>query len=201
MAQALRRPAEVKGLFSLPNLLTASRPGLGLLGALALSSEDPELALWLYYAGLITDVADGMLARASNSSSDFGREFDRWADVAFNVTTGTALGIYAAAHRSLARLGALAAMVAVTTLSRSGKRRVRVTPHSAIAKYLSGVTRVVIFSLLVSEVPPPRRRLAILAGTSLLLVGGIYEWRVTRGEVRAGLRTEFPLPFSAGPTA
>src|SRR5215469_11321619 len=85
-----------------PNALTAARPLIGAASGLEVLTDNAAAGAWLYLMGYGSDVADGFLSRALRAESDFGAEFDRWADVAFHAAVGLGLAVAAIRHRSWA---------------------------------------------------------------------------------------------------
>jgi CDP-diacylglycerol--serine O-phosphatidyltransferase len=93
----LRRSQRVrKGVFVLPSLFTATNIGAGYFAisqCIIGVNGDPRRFDWAAIAigfAAVFDFFDGMIARMTGTSSDFGREFDSLADV---ITFGVAPGI------------------------------------------------------------------------------------------------------------
>ncbi|HAC33645.1 MAG TPA: CDP-diacylglycerol--glycerol-3-phosphate 3-phosphatidyltransferase [Gammaproteobacteria bacterium] len=86
---------------NLPNLLTLLRiallPVMAMLFFLPFEWGRPA-AGWVFLAGALTDIFDGLLARRLNQSSDFGRFLDPVAD---KLQVGIALILLTYAHSSL----------------------------------------------------------------------------------------------------
>lgn len=87
-----------RGAFLLPTLMTTGNLILGCLVVACLFDRGTDLALTcailILLAGLL-DVFDGVVARATNTSSHFGMEFDSMADVvSFGVAPAWLLYIY-----------------------------------------------------------------------------------------------------------
>jgi len=81
-------------MWTLPNMLTASRIGLVPLLFFALSQDAPQAFIWaLLVAALaeITDLLDGFIARRFNQASEFGAQFDPLADSLYRLGAFTAL--------------------------------------------------------------------------------------------------------------
>jgi len=78
-------------VFTLPNLLTASRLILAPIVAWRLLEHDVEGAFWLFVIAAITDLLDGNLARWLNQRSVLGAWLDPIADKVLLLTTLTML--------------------------------------------------------------------------------------------------------------
>jgi CDP-diacylglycerol--serine O-phosphatidyltransferase len=68
-------------LYILPNLFTASSIFVGVISIVEASKEHFILASWLILLALIFDGLDGRIARMTNTTSQFGVEFDSLADI------------------------------------------------------------------------------------------------------------------------
>jgi len=68
-------------LYVLPNLFTASSIFVGVISIVEASKEHFVLASWLILLALIFDGLDGRIARMTNTTSQFGVEFDSLADI------------------------------------------------------------------------------------------------------------------------
>ncbi|MDX9757885.1 MAG: CDP-diacylglycerol--serine O-phosphatidyltransferase [Bacteroidota bacterium] len=64
-----------------PNLFTVLNIYFGLLSIMAASQEQFEPALWYIVLSAVCDSLDGLMARLTNSASEFGVELDSLADV------------------------------------------------------------------------------------------------------------------------
>ncbi len=80
-------------VFTLPNLLTASRLLLAPVVAWRLLSHDVEGAFWLFVIAAITDLLDGNLARWLNQRSVLGAWLDPIADKVMLLTTLSMLAL------------------------------------------------------------------------------------------------------------
>ena len=110
--QSTRRENIRKGIYILPNLVTAGSLFAGFYSMVAtLNGDYATAALWIFISA-ICDGLDGKVARLTNTTSQFGVEFDSLADlVAFGVTPG--LMMYSWALRPFGRIGWLAAFLFV----------------------------------------------------------------------------------------
>lgn len=96
----------INPLFILPNLFTASSAFLGILSIIHASKGLIESACWLVIISMILDGLDGRVARATNTTSKFGVEFDSLCDlVAFGCAP--AMLLYFTIGNEYGRLGVL----------------------------------------------------------------------------------------------
>jgi len=68
-------------IYILPNLFTASSIFVGVISIVEASKEHFVLASWLILLALVFDGLDGRVARMTNTTSQFGVEFDSLADI------------------------------------------------------------------------------------------------------------------------
>ena len=68
-------------IYILPNLFTASSIFVGVISIVEASKGNFVLASWLIFLALIFDGLDGRIARMTNTTSQFGVEFDSLADI------------------------------------------------------------------------------------------------------------------------
>lgn len=115
-APANRRPGR-RGIYILPNLFTTAGLFFGFFAIIQASKGRFELAALAVFIAMVMDTLDGHIARMTNTTSDFGVEYDSLADViAFGLTP--ALVMYEWVLGSMGKLGWLAAFlyVAATAL-------------------------------------------------------------------------------------
>ncbi len=115
--QLRRRGVHRKGIYILPNLLTTAGLFSGFFAIVQATKGQYEIAAIAIFVAMIMDGLDGRVARLTETSSDFGVEYDSLTDmVAFGLTP--ALVIYEWSLSSLGKLGWLAAFlyVAATAL-------------------------------------------------------------------------------------
>lgn len=106
--ESTKKPA--KSIYVLPNLLTSAGLFAGFYAIMQARLGHYEAACLAIYVAMIMDILDGRLARLTNTTSDFGSEYDSLADmVSFGVAP--ALILYDFALSELGRLGSLAAFV------------------------------------------------------------------------------------------
>ncbi|GIT98477.1 CDP-diacylglycerol--serine O-phosphatidyltransferase [Sulfurovum sp. TSL1] len=70
-----------KLVYILPNLFTASSIFVGVISMVEASKGNVVLASWLILLALVFDGLDGRIARMTNTTSQFGVEFDSLADI------------------------------------------------------------------------------------------------------------------------
>ncbi len=101
-----------KGVYLLPNLITAGGIFAGFYVIIASTSGEYQRAAWFIMLAAIFDGLDGKVARLTGTASKFGVELDSLADViSFGVAPGVLL--YEWALRPFGKLGWLAAFLYV----------------------------------------------------------------------------------------
>ncbi len=101
-----------KGVYLLPNLITAAGIFAGFYVIIAATDGNYERAAWFILLAAIFDGLDGKVARLTGTSSKFGVELDSLADViSFGVAPGVLLYLWAL--RPFGKLGWLAAFLYV----------------------------------------------------------------------------------------
>lgn len=113
---ASRRPGR-RGIYILPNLFTTAGLFFGFFAIIQATKGRFELAAMAVFIAMVMDALDGRIARMTNTTSDFGLEYDSLADViAFGLTP--ALVVYEWILGGMGKLGWLAAFlyVAATAL-------------------------------------------------------------------------------------
>lgn len=101
-----------KGVYLLPNLITAGGIFAGFYVIIATTDGNYKTAAWFILVAAIFDGLDGKVARLTGTSSKFGVELDSLADViSFGVAPGVLLYVWAL--RPFGKLGWLAAFLYV----------------------------------------------------------------------------------------
>jgi CDP-diacylglycerol--serine O-phosphatidyltransferase len=101
-----------KGVYLLPNLITAAGIFAGFYVIIATTDGNFKTAAWFILVAAIFDGLDGKVARLTGTSSKFGVELDSLADViSFGVAPGVLLYVWAL--RPFGKLGWLAAFLYV----------------------------------------------------------------------------------------
>ena len=99
-----------RGVYLLPNLLTAAALFSGFFAIVTAMQERFELATVGVYIAMLLDSLDGRVARLTNTQTAFGREFDSLSDmVAFGIAP--ALLVYSWGLYPLGKLGWLCAFI------------------------------------------------------------------------------------------
>ncbi|MDH3637653.1 MAG: CDP-diacylglycerol--serine O-phosphatidyltransferase [Gammaproteobacteria bacterium] len=176
-----RRAGRRKGIYILPNLLTTACLFSGFFAIVQATKGQYEIAAIAIFVAMVMDGLDGRVARLTETSSDFGVEYDSLADmVAFGLTP--ALVVYEWSLHSLGKLGWLAAFlyVAATALRLArfntqkvaDKRYFQGLPSPAAAAVLAA------FVWLMESYQLGNKQLAILAlivtvATALAMVSNI----------------------------
>lgn len=107
-SSSVHKPA--KHIYVLPNLITSAGLFAGFYAIMQARIGNFEAACLAIYVAMIMDILDGRLARLTNTTSDFGSEYDSLADmVSFGVAP--ALVLYDFALTELGRFGSLVAFV------------------------------------------------------------------------------------------
>jgi CDP-diacylglycerol--serine O-phosphatidyltransferase len=93
-----------RAIYLLPNLFTTSALFAGFYGIIAAMDGNFSKAAIAIFIAMVLDTLDGRVARLTNTSSDFGAEFDSLSDViSFGVAPG--LIVYEWSLQSLGGLG------------------------------------------------------------------------------------------------
>jgi CDP-diacylglycerol--serine O-phosphatidyltransferase len=101
-----------RGIYILPNLMTTGGLFAGFFAIVQSTKGNFEAAAIAIFVAMLMDGLDGRIARMTNTSSDFGMEYDSLVDViAFGLTP--ALVIYEWALIDMGKLGWLGAFVYV----------------------------------------------------------------------------------------
>lgn len=169
----------------IPSMFTAMNLFCGFLAILRAADSLYEQAAMLIVLGGVFDALDGMMARLTNSSSEFGVELDSLADVV-SFCVAPSVVLYFAFFRQWSTLGMiLAAMPAICGALRLARFNVQLVgfsknyfrglPTPAAAYALMGY--LVFNHLPQDSVVPPQAKATLLtvitAGISLLMVSTI----------------------------
>lgn len=126
-----------RGLFVLPTLFTVGNLFCGYLSLWCSIKGTFELAAYLIIAAAVLDMLDGRIARLTNSTSEFGEEYDSLADL---VSFGVAPGVlaYSWGLSDFGRLGWMASFLFVVCGSMR-LARFNIQTHAADKKYFIGL--------------------------------------------------------------
>src|SRR5210317_1839192 len=107
-----------KGIYILPNLLTTGALFAGFSAIVQATKGNYELAAILIFVAMVLDGLDGRVARMTNTTSEFGIQYDSLSDmVSFGLAP--ALVLYEWSLHSMGKIGWLVAFVyAVATALR-----------------------------------------------------------------------------------
>ncbi len=107
-----RRENLRRGVYLLPNLITTGSLFAGFYGIVASMNGKYDVAAWFILISAVFDVLDGKVARLTNTTSQFGVEYDSLADlVSFGVAP--AILMYTWALQPFGKWGWLAAFLYV----------------------------------------------------------------------------------------
>lgn len=101
-----------RSIYFLPNLITTAALYFGFFAIVQATKGNFELSASAVFAAMVLDALDGRVARLTNTTSDFGAEYDSLSDViAFGLAP--ALVVYEWALYSMNKLGWLVAFIYV----------------------------------------------------------------------------------------
>jgi CDP-diacylglycerol--serine O-phosphatidyltransferase len=105
-----RKDRSRRGIYVLPNIFTSLNIFCGYYAVIAAIDDKFVAASVAIIIGVMFDILDGKIARATNTTSKFGTEYDSLADlISFGLAPG--LMIYLWALKPLGRIGWLAAFL------------------------------------------------------------------------------------------
>ena len=137
LRQGLARMRLSRGLFVLPTLFTVGNLFCGYLSIWCSIRGTFETAAYLIIAAAVLDMLDGRIARMTNSTSEFGAEYDSLADlVSFGVAP--AVLAYSWGLSDFFRLGWLASFLFVVCGSMR-LARFNIQTHVADKRYFVGL--------------------------------------------------------------
>ncbi len=173
--------------------LTRSRFPLGIIAALLFCFDKFTMGLDIYALALFTDVADGYIARHYNCTSDWGREWDRRADMFMNtaVLIGYVAGAYFVWGSLWWALGPFLAAggLMAATIPFFGR-------HSAASKLRSGAIRLLLLGFIAARLKWNFYDFSIaLCLISFGIPAIVHEISLTIDEVRTGKRRWFKSPL------
>jgi CDP-diacylglycerol--serine O-phosphatidyltransferase len=106
----IKKERSRRGIYILPNIITSLNLFCGFYAVIASINGKFIAASIAIIIGVLFDIMDGKIARATNTTSKFGIEYDSLADlISFGLAPG--LMIYLWALRPLGRIGWLAAFL------------------------------------------------------------------------------------------
>jgi CDP-diacylglycerol--serine O-phosphatidyltransferase len=174
-ATLLKEPRRRRAVYLIPNLLTTGNLFSGLFAILAVFKGQYAAAAIAIMVALIFDMLDGKSARWTNSTSQFGVEYDSLADlVAFGVAPGLLMYGWALSVYDMLGPAVMFAFVACGALRLA---RFNVTTAASESKYFTGlpipaaasvVATLVIFDREVAQIGLAGMPVAVLVLTMTL---------------------------------
>jgi CDP-diacylglycerol---serine O-phosphatidyltransferase len=127
-----------KGFYLLPNLFTTFGIFCGFYGIIAATAGNFADAGFAIFVAMLMDSFDGRVARMTNTSSEFGAEYDSLADI---VSFGVAPALLAYFWGDLAGLGKLGWLASFLFVVCGGLRlaRFNVMPETVDKNYFQGL--------------------------------------------------------------
>lgn len=126
-----------RGVYLIPNLLTTGNLFSGLFSILAVFNANYVAAAIAILVALVFDMLDGKSARWTNSTSQFGVEYDSLADlVSFGVAPGLLIYSWALSSHGMVGSAAMFAFVACGALRLA---RYNVMTATTESKYFTGL--------------------------------------------------------------
>lgn len=177
-------PRTLHGRRLAPDLLTLTRPVLGIGAGVAVALGAGALGGWLYLTAYLTDVADGLLARALGVSSESGRRLDGVCDLVSMYGVGLGLLVRAV----LDGAWVVVVLLVVATVGGDVLDRTWLPAHTVLGKALGGVTRVGALALFVVFADPSQRAPLLVGAAIVFGTTFVYEGVVTWNEMRTGER-------------
>jgi len=108
--QEITEKTKSRGIYLLPNLLTATGLFAGFYSVVAALKGYFDLSAYAVFIAMIMDTLDGRVARLTNTQTPFGKEFDSLSDiVSFGVAP--ALVVYSWSLTNLGKVGWLGAFL------------------------------------------------------------------------------------------
>ena len=121
-----------KGIYILPNLLTTGALFAGFSSIIMASKANFEVASILIFIAMVLDGLDGRVARMTNTTSEFGIQYDSLSDmVSFGLAP--ALVVY---EWSLHTMGKLGWLIAFIYAAAAALRLARFNAHASLEKSL-----------------------------------------------------------------
>ena len=102
-----------KGIYLLPSLFTTGNVFCGFYAFIAVFNDDFGIAGWAIVFAIIFDVLDGRVARLTNTTSEFGEQYDSLADI-ISFGMAPAFLAYAWVLKPYGRLGWMASRLRAT---------------------------------------------------------------------------------------
>lgn len=136
MSEDYSRPRRRKGIYLLPNLFTTATLFGGFFAIVAALNGQFSHAAVAILVAMVADALDGRIARLTNTTSDFGKEYDSLCDmVAFGVASGVLIYAFSLHHLAEYRWlgGKLGWVLAFTFVACTAMRLARFNVLTTIA--------------------------------------------------------------------
>lgn len=171
-----------QAMYLIPNLCTAGNLFCGVFSILSVFNGNHLAAAIAILVAMIFDMLDGKLARMTNSTGQFGMEFDSLADV---VSFGVAPGLLIYSFALNGGMFGVAVMFAYVAMGAVRLARFNATVASSDSKYFTGlaipaaagvVASLVIFDLHITKMGSELKPILILVitlGLAFLMVSTI----------------------------
>lgn len=125
-----------KGIYILPNLLTTGALFAGFSSIVQATKGNFEVAAILIFIAMVLDGLDGRVARMTNTTSEFGIEYDSLSDM-ISFGLAPALVVYEWSLHSMGKLGWLVSFIFVAS---AALRLARFNTHASLDKtYFQGL--------------------------------------------------------------
>jgi len=170
-------------MYLIPNLCTTGNLFCGVFAILSVFNGQHLVAAIAILVGMIFDMLDGKLARLTNSTGQFGIEYDSLSDVvSFGVAPGVLIYSYALSGQGMFGVAVMFAYVAMGAVRLA---RFNATVSTSDSKYFTGlaipaaagvIASLVIFDLHITQLGSEVKPLLILVitfGLAFLMVSTI----------------------------
>ena len=164
-----------KAMYLIPNLCTTGNLFCGVFAILSVFNGQHLAAAVAILVGMIFDMLDGKLARLTNSTGQFGIEYDSLSDVvSFGVAPGVLIYSYALSGQGMFGVAVMFAYVAMGAVRLA---RFNATVSTSDSKYFTGlaipaaagvIASLVIFDLHITQMGAEVKPLLILVITFAL---------------------------------
>jgi CDP-diacylglycerol--serine O-phosphatidyltransferase len=125
-----------KGIYILPNLFTTGALFAGFSSIVQATKGNFELAAVLIFIAMVLDGLDGRVARMTNTTSEFGIEYDSLSDM-ISFGLAPALVVYEWSLHSMGKIGWLVSFIFVAS---AALRLARFNTHASLDKtYFQGL--------------------------------------------------------------
>lgn len=127
-----------KGIYVLPNLFTTASLFFGFYAIIQSITSNFEAACLALFIAMVLDSLDGRVARMTNTTSDFGKEYDSLADV-ISFGLAPSIAIYFFAMHDFGKLGWVVSFLYVASTALRLARFNSAVETTADKKYFQGL--------------------------------------------------------------